>query len=142
MATIRGTAINFGFPTTTDGITITNVVGVLQSAEITEDGDMEEVRDADGDLASEVHYNRNQKATLEIVITGTNLAGANHRLRWPAGTYLEHLAHHGFQGCQGEHQRGPVNGEPEERRRNHHHGELNPWEPPTLERPFQSRIGF
>jgi hypothetical protein len=76
MATILGTAINFGFPTTTDGITITNVVGVLQSAEITEDGDMEEVRDADGDLASEVHYNRNQKATLEIVITGTNLAGA------------------------------------------------------------------
>jgi hypothetical protein len=76
MATNLGTAVNFAFPTTTNGITITNFTGLLQSADITEGGDMEEVGDGDGDLASETHYNKSQTANIEIVVTGTNIAAA------------------------------------------------------------------
>lgn len=79
MATIRGTPINFGFTTETGGFTATNLSGkgLLQSAELSEEGDVEEVRDADGDLAAEAHYNRGQRAVLEIIIIdATNIANA------------------------------------------------------------------
>lgn len=76
MATNLGTAVNFGF-VGTDGITIANISGfLLQNVDYQSDGDIEEIRDGDGDLAAEVHYNANTKATLEAVITGGTQASA------------------------------------------------------------------
>lgn len=76
MASILGTAVNFGF-TGVNGITITGVSGtLLQSADLANQADVEEVRDADGDIVSRAFYNQSQDATLEYVVTGTNLAGA------------------------------------------------------------------
>ncbi len=76
MATILGTAVNFGFASTANGATITNFTGILQSAKLTMDGDVEETKDGDGDLAAETHYNASVKAELEIVVTGASIAAA------------------------------------------------------------------
>lgn len=90
MATQYGIPINFGFATTTDGITITGISGyLLQSADHTKQADIFEVRDADGDMANRTFYNFNDEASLEVIITGTNLAAAitNTALQTP-GTIL------------------------------------------------------
>ncbi len=76
MATNLGTKINFGFATTANGATITNLTGLLQSCKLSEEGDVEEVKDGAGDLASEVHYNRRQRAVISVVVTGSDAAAA------------------------------------------------------------------
>jgi hypothetical protein len=77
MATQYGTAVNFGFPTTANGITITGVSGtLLQSADHTKQADVFEVRDADGDIVNRTFYNQSDEATLEYIVTGTGLADA------------------------------------------------------------------
>ena len=74
MATTLGTPVNFGF-TGTNGITIPGISGtLLQSADLTNQADVEEVRDADGDVVSRSFYNQNNDASLEYVVTGTTLA--------------------------------------------------------------------
>lgn len=90
MATNLGTAVNFGYATTTNGITITGISGfLLQEAEHEADGDNEQIRDADGDVVADVHYNATQRATITAVITGTGLANAITNTTKPAkGTIL------------------------------------------------------
>lgn len=74
MATILGTAVNFGF-TGTNGITITGMSGtLLQSADLTNQADVEEVRDGDGDVVARAFYNQSFDASLEYVVTGTSIA--------------------------------------------------------------------
>lgn len=76
MATINGTAVNFGF-TGTNGIAITGLSGtLLQSAEHTKVSDLEKVRDGVGEVATHAHYNIHDEASLEYVVTGTGLAAA------------------------------------------------------------------
>jgi hypothetical protein len=76
MATTDGTAINFGFASTANGATITNLTGLLQSAELEATGDVAEVRDGDGDLVSETHYNAGLQATISVIVKGTSAADA------------------------------------------------------------------
>lgn len=76
MATVNGTAVNFGF-TGTNGITITGLTGLLlQSADYQKNADVDETRDGDGDVISRVFYNQHEEATLEFVVTGSGLAAA------------------------------------------------------------------
>ena len=76
MATINGTAVNFGF-TGTNGIVITGLSGtMLQSADYSAEADKDEVRSGVGDIVSREWYDQHIKATLEWVITGTGLANA------------------------------------------------------------------
>lgn len=78
MATvINGTAVVFGFQSTTNGITITGVTGLLlQSKNSTRQSDKEMVRNAIGDRVSEIYYDQNDTVTLETVQTGSGLAAA------------------------------------------------------------------
>lgn len=76
MATINGTAVNFGF-TGTNGITISGLSGVLlQSVERSKQADCEVVRNAVGDEVMHGWYNVHDEATLEWIVTGTSLAAA------------------------------------------------------------------
>lgn len=75
MATVLGTAVNFGFQGT-NGITGLATGYLLQNVDHTKQADVEEIRDADGDVNSRVFYNANEQATLEVVVTGTNLAAS------------------------------------------------------------------
>lgn len=76
MATINGTPVNFGF-TGTNGIAGIGTGMLLQSAEFTKNADIEQIRDADGDVISEVYYNLSEEASLECIVTdATNIAGA------------------------------------------------------------------
>ena len=89
MATINGTAVNFGFQGT-NGITITGVNGwLMQSAEHTKAADLEVVRDGLGEEITHGWYNIHDEATLEVVITGTGLGNSltNTALKSP-GTIL------------------------------------------------------
>lgn len=80
--TINGIPINFGFQGTagTDngqGITITGVAGVLlQSAEHTKVGEVEKVRDGNGNDVVHAWSNIHDEASIEYIVTGTNLAGS------------------------------------------------------------------
>jgi hypothetical protein len=72
----NGTPVNFGF-TGTNGITITGLSGtLLQSADLSTEADVEEVRAGQGDKVSRNWYDQHLKATLEWVITGTGIANA------------------------------------------------------------------
>jgi hypothetical protein len=75
MATNLGTAVNFGF-TGTNGITGLATGQLLQSVDHTRQADVEDIRDADGDVAARVFYNPNDALTLEVIVTGTGLAAA------------------------------------------------------------------
>jgi hypothetical protein len=76
MATINGTAVNFGF-TGTGGIAITGLSGILlQSAEDSMEADKEDVRSAAGDIVNRNWYDQHAKSQLEWVVTGTGLANA------------------------------------------------------------------
>ncbi len=76
MATINGTAVNFGF-TGTNGIAITGISGtLLQSAEHSKMADKEETRSGIGDIITRGWHDQHDAATLEWVITGTGLADA------------------------------------------------------------------
>lgn len=73
----NGTAVNFGFATTSGGITITGITGVLlQNADYSAEADKDEVRDGNGNIVSRNWYDPHLKATLEWVITGTGIAAA------------------------------------------------------------------
>lgn len=74
---INGTPVNFGFQTTTGGITISGLSGVLlQSAEHSVEADVERTRDPAGNIVTDAWYDQHVKATLEWVVTGTGLANA------------------------------------------------------------------
>jgi len=76
MATINGTAVNFGY-TGSNGIAITGLSGLLlQSADHSVDADKDEVRSNVGDIVNRSWYDQHAKATLEFAITGTGLANA------------------------------------------------------------------
>jgi len=76
MATINGTAVNFGF-TGSNGIAITGISGtLLQSAEQSKAADVESARNGAGDIVTRGHYDVHDEAQLEWVITGTGLANA------------------------------------------------------------------
>lgn len=76
MATINGTAVNFGF-TGTNGIVITGISGtLLQSADTAAQADKDETRSNVGDIVNRNWYDQHYAATLEWVITGTGLANA------------------------------------------------------------------
>ena len=72
---INGTAINFAFAAA-DGATITGITGHIQNVKWTKDADREEYKDATGYLTSEAIFNEHDMLELEILVTGTNLAGA------------------------------------------------------------------
>jgi hypothetical protein len=74
---VNGTAVNFGFLTTVNGITITGISGtLLQSADHMAKADVEIVRDGTGAEVVHAHYNDHDEATLEWIITGSGLAAA------------------------------------------------------------------
>lgn len=74
---VNGTAVNFGFLTTANGITITGVSGtLLQSADHMASADVEVVRDGTGAEVVHAWYNDHDEATLEWIITGSGLAAA------------------------------------------------------------------
>lgn len=76
MATINGTAVNFGFQGT-NGITITGLSGtLLQSAKQRKKADSEVTRDGLGEEVAHAWYNIHDEAELEFVVTGTGLAVA------------------------------------------------------------------
>jgi hypothetical protein len=79
MATISGTAVNFGFTNTSGGVTITSPAVftgriLLQSADQIQGAERESTRDEGGAIVSEAFYDPHQKATLEWVIKGSGLA--------------------------------------------------------------------
>lgn len=80
--TLNGTPVNFGFTGAADangnqGITTTGLSGaIVQSADQTKVGDLESARNAVGDEIAHGHYNIHDEATLEYVVTGTNIAGS------------------------------------------------------------------
>lgn len=77
MAQINGRAVNFGFVTTTDGITISGLSGVLlQSADQSKAADVEIARNGAGEEVTHGWYNIHDEATLEYVVAGTGLADA------------------------------------------------------------------
>lgn len=73
-----GLPINFGFATTSGGMTSATLSGkfILQSADVSLESDEEQVRDAVGALAVRNFYNGSKKATIEYVVTGTTAANA------------------------------------------------------------------
>ena len=76
MATINGTAVNFGY-TGTNGIAITGISGtLLQSTDRSKAADVESARSGVGDIVARGWYDIHEEATLEWIITGTNLAAA------------------------------------------------------------------
>jgi hypothetical protein len=76
MATINGTAVNFGYQGT-DGITITGISGtLLQSTDHSKAADVESARNGLGDIVARGWYDIHDEATLEWIITGTNLAAS------------------------------------------------------------------
>src|ERR1035438_7587279 len=91
---INGIPINFGFQGAAgsdngQGITITGVAGVLlQSAEHTKVGECEKVRDGNGNDVVHAWSNIHDEASIEYIVTGTNLAGSltNTALQVPGAT--------------------------------------------------------
>jgi len=76
MATINGTAVNFGYQGT-NGITITGLSGtLLQSTDHSKVADVESARDGLGAIVARGWYDIHDEATLEWIITGTNLAAS------------------------------------------------------------------
>ena len=76
MATINGTAVNFGF-TGTNGITITGISGtLLQSADVSAESERTEVANGTGDHVTHAFFDPHFKATLEWTVTGTSLSNA------------------------------------------------------------------
>jgi hypothetical protein len=77
MATQLGAAVSFGF-TGTDGIAASQLTGkiILQSADLSKAADVEEIRDADGDVVNRTFYNQSQEASLEFIPTGGSMATA------------------------------------------------------------------
>ena len=75
--TTRGTPVNFGFATTTNGITITGISGfLLQSAASSSTADEAQVRDGIGAFTTRTFYNPGAKATLNATVTGSDTAAA------------------------------------------------------------------
>lgn len=71
--------INFGFKTTTNGITVTGTgtgTMLLQSAEYSKNADVYEARDGQGNVVSQTFYNQNDEAKLESIVIGSGLADA------------------------------------------------------------------
>ncbi len=76
MAVINGTAVNFGF-TGSGGITVTGLSGILlQSADHASHADLEEIRNAAGDVVVHAWHNFRDEAQLDYIVTGTGLANA------------------------------------------------------------------
>lgn len=89
MAVLNGTAIVFAF-TTTAGITITGVSGILlQSKDHSIVAEREVTRDAKGNRVQSTHYDERHEAALRYKVSGTSLADAkvNTALQTP-GTLL------------------------------------------------------
>jgi hypothetical protein len=90
MATFKGLACFWGV----NGMTYTgfgSIAGQTQSANLSVQSDMKEIRDGDGDVKAMVYYNHNRTLDLEITPTGTSQANArtcsnDHIL--PSGTKL------------------------------------------------------
>lgn len=83
MATVNkqnGTAVNFAFPTTTGGITVSvpDISGnlILQSADETAGATNERVLDEVGNVVSSIWTDPHLKASLECVIKAAGLAAA------------------------------------------------------------------
>jgi hypothetical protein len=86
MATILGKPVSFGF-SGTDGIAETTYFTgkiILQSADHEYTSDEEQVRNAAGNLATRSFYNPGDKASLEYIPTGSNLAGVTANVNAPA----------------------------------------------------------
>jgi len=76
MAIINGIPVNFGFQGT-GGITITGISGIiLQSADWSKAADVESARDGQGAIVARGWYDIHDEATLEWIISGTNLAAS------------------------------------------------------------------
>jgi hypothetical protein len=76
MATVNGTAVNFGY-TGSNGIAITGVSGtLLQSAEHSKEADVEMARNGVGDGVARGWYDQRDTATLEWIVTGSSLSNA------------------------------------------------------------------
>lgn len=83
MATVNiqnGTAVNFAFPTTAGGITITSpsMTGniLLQSADETAAATNERIMDEVGNVVASIWTDPHTKATLEIILKASGLAAA------------------------------------------------------------------
>jgi hypothetical protein len=80
--TLNGTPVNFGFTGAADanqnqGITTAGLTGaIVQSADQTKVGDLEVARNGVGEEVTHGHYNIHDEATLEYVVTGTNIAAS------------------------------------------------------------------
>lgn len=73
---VNGLAVNFGFASTTNGITITELTGVLiQSADQTASAECEVTRGGTGAEVTHAWYNDHDEATLEFVITSATGTG-------------------------------------------------------------------
>ncbi len=80
MASINGTAVNFGF-IGSPGFTVTSgqlmfAGALLQSADQSKAGDVESARNGIGDIVTRGHYDIHDEATLEFIIAGTGTAQA------------------------------------------------------------------
>ena len=88
MAIVNGTPVNFGF--SGGGITITGLNGILlQSADHASHADLEEIRNAIGDVVTHIWHNFRDEAQLDYIVTGTSISNAvtNTALQTP-GTIL------------------------------------------------------
>lgn len=88
MATVLGTAVNFAFKSTTNGITVSGSgIGslTLQSSKYSKSFDtVERIRNGAGVTTAIVGEDLAEKATLEYVIIGTGLADALTQTTIPA----------------------------------------------------------
>lgn len=79
MPTQNGTPVNFSFKSTASdgGLTCTGLTGfLLQSTDIEDGADKEEVRGPGGDIVSRNWYDSHTKAALRFVISATSKANA------------------------------------------------------------------
>ncbi len=95
MATINGIAVSFGFATATDangnqGFTSASISGVLlQSADQTDDAELEVVRNGAGDSVVHAWYDFKKSCTFEYVVSGASITAAKAATVLPTiGTFL------------------------------------------------------
>lgn len=94
---ILGTAVNFGFAGTSNGLTETtttvlNGKFLLQSVDVSKAADEEQVRDSSGALVSRNFYNAHSKATLEYIVKGASLTAARSNSTVPAAGTLINIS--------------------------------------------------
>lgn len=73
---VLGAAVNFGFSGTVLSATYFTGKIILQSASLSPTAEEEQIKDGTGALKVRTFFNPGSKASLEYVVSGTNLAGA------------------------------------------------------------------